>query len=277
MAKDKDKKPGTQLERIRIENQLQSGETSIEENRQRIRRDTTPAFREKLDKCQKWFDREARRSIKARWELGLEIKAVYDDVTDHRGSHYGVHAMEEIGDYFGWDDGVVYASLRLAQQFTEEEIDEICAMKTPGGQPVFYSHLMSIINFEREKRRQLINQAVAESWTAGQLVHVAKEEKEKEERERHRHQDQNNDEKPEKSSKEDGRGRPIGKPKSFDAVAAQMEDFADDFLNRSTLVWDSDEHGLFAKMSQLSTDEYTEEHASTSSRSWTTNCRKWRK
>ena len=193
---------------------------------------------------QDWFDREARYSIKARWDLGVMIKDIHDDVTQHRGNRYGVHAVEQIAQYFGWDQTVIYNSLKLAQQYTEDEIDELCERRMPDGQLLSYSHLMSVITLPREERKKLIDKAVAESWTCTELARVVVKGKE-----------------PARSRTDDKRGRPIGKPKTFDAVLAQMEAFTDDFMNRAIQVWDTDDHSLGAKVADVATDDFTEERA----------------
>ena len=79
----KRKKPGTKLQQIPARTQLRPGEESIEEKRGSIRQDANPDFLEKLDEMQDWFDREARYSIKARWDLGVMIKdkALSDSAT----------------------------------------------------------------------------------------------------------------------------------------------------------------------------------------------------
>ncbi len=177
--------------------------------------------------------------------MAQRIKGIYDDVTEHRGNRYGVGAVEQIRDYFGWDEGVVYAALRLAQRFTQEEIDHLCETKMPNGQPLSYSHLMCLVGIQdREERREMIEKAVAENWTSRDLARAVVHGKE-----------------PVRLKKDEKRGRPIGKPKTFDGEVAQMESFADDFMNRAIQVWDTDDHSLGAKIADFVNDEFTEERA----------------
>ena len=90
----------------------------------------------------------------------------------------------------------------------------------PNGQLLSFSHVMQVLSVvDREKRKELIDQAVAKSWTCDQLAfEIAPELKPK-------------------KPINDGRGRPLAIPRNFDAVLAQMEAFADDFLNRAEKVF----------------------------------------
>ena len=241
----KKKKPGTELAKVETGHQLQPGEESIEEKRASIYQNANPALRKQLDKIQEWFDVDARHSIKVRWELALQIKAIYDDVTEHRGNRYGVHAIDQIRAFFGWDGGVIYSALRIAKQFTQEEIDDLCGKKMPNGQPLSYSHLNSLMGIQdRDKRKELIDKAVEENWTSNDLARAVVQGKE-----------------PARLNKEDRRGRPIGKPRNFDLVLAQMEAFADDFLGRAKEVWTTEQHSLDGKMTDFANDDFTVERA----------------
>jgi hypothetical protein len=217
---------------------------SIEEKRERIYREAPAALQKKIDWLQKWFDKEARDSIKRHYELGQAFKEIHDDATKYQGKTYGIHAVDQIKDYFGWDEGVIYNCMRMVQNFTKEEIDELCAMRMPNGQRLYYSHLLTFLMVaDKVKRRQLIERAVAENWTSRQLVYEAAPELA-----------------PKKPMK-GGRGRPIGIPETFDAVRRQQEQFCDIFLSRAAHVWDTDENGLQAKAADLATADFTEARA----------------
>jgi hypothetical protein len=240
----KRKTPGTQLQTVPAKTELEPWQETMEEHRGQIWQNANGAFREKLSQMQNWFDREARASIKARWELGNLIKEIEDDCVNHQGRRYGIHAIEEISRFFGWDKTVIYNSLRLAKEYAEEEIDELCERRLPDGQLLSYSHLMSVITLRREERKKLIDRAVEESWTSDQLARVVIKGKESG-----------------NSQKDDKRGRPIGKPRTFDLVLAQMEAFADDFMGRAVVVWDSEEHSLDAKARDFAMEDWTPERA----------------
>jgi len=43
-----------------------------------------------------------------------------------------------IKDLFGWDDGVIYHALQVAETFTLEEIESLVQMRSPLGKPLSY-------------------------------------------------------------------------------------------------------------------------------------------
>jgi len=220
------------------------GAETIEEMRARIMQDANPAFRKALEEIQDWHDREARHSILARWDLAQLVKVVFDDVMENRGSKYGVHAIENVCSFFGWDEGVTRNALKLVQQFTKEEIDELCNTQMTNPPPISYSHLLCLMAIpDRGQRKQLIDKAVAENWTSKQLALEVSP-----------------DLKPKKPIT-DRRGRPLAVPRDLDAVLAQMGSFVDDFLNRAEKVWQNERHSLDAKFIDLSTDDITKERA----------------
>src|SRR5262245_42523851 len=79
-----------------------------------------PSLRKEIDKIQKWFDQEARRTIRSHYELAQIVKAIHDDVEEHHGKRYGAHALETVCRYFDWDDSTIHAALRMARVFTAE-------------------------------------------------------------------------------------------------------------------------------------------------------------
>jgi hypothetical protein len=231
MAKQK---PGTQLAH---------GAETIEEKRARILQDATPALRAELDWFQDWFDKEFRHSLLSRRELGNRYKKIYDDTTTGRNT-YGVHAVEQISEYFGWDDGVIYNSMKFARLFTEEEVRHLTELRMPDGRLLSFTHIVQVLSIaDRAKRKELIDQAVAEGWTSKQLAYEISP-----------------DLKPKKPIT-DRRGRPLAIPRDFDAVLSQMESFADDFLNRADKVWQNERHSLDAKFIDLTADDMTKERA----------------
>jgi hypothetical protein len=169
---------------------------------------------------------------------------IYKDVRENRGRIYGTNAMQYICKYFGWNEGVIYNCMRIAEVFTDEEIEAICGMQMPDGKKVYYSHLLALIDVrDRDQRNALIKQTVENSWSAKQLWHEIE---------------------PELKSKKpagDRRGRPVAAPKRFEDVLAQMDAFSDDFLNRAQHVWQHSDHSLSAKLVDLSDDDINEKRA----------------
>ncbi len=207
--------------------------------------ESPPALREKVEWIRGSFADEWRRGLVSRYQVAVVIREIYDDVTDNKGSVYGARAVEAIKKAFGWDDSVVYQALHVADAFTPEQIEAVTQMRLPGGRPLSYSHVVVLSRVEDERRReQFLKQTVKEGWTTRKLtsaVDLAAS--------------------PEPGKPQVRRGRPLAKPRDFDAVLDQQADFAEDFLSRNDQVWSHPEHALSAKVEDLDAADFTPERA----------------
>jgi hypothetical protein len=222
---------------------LEPAAETIKQVRERIYLAANPALRKELDWFQNWFDRGFRDSIKTRWELAQRIKANYDDVIGNRGRRYGLHAVEMIRKYFGWDEGTIFSSIRLASLFDQEEIDVLCELRMPDGQPLSFTYMHPLSAIPRAKRKKMIQKAVAENWTSRDFDRYVFY-----------------DELPAKRGK-GGRGRPIGKTKTFDEVVAQIDAFIEDFMDRAWRVWETEEHSPRGQATKLADKDITPKRA----------------
>ena len=216
-----------------------------DDRRRELYQNAEPALREKLDWIQAWWEREYRHHALSLYELGRQCKVVYDDVSKRRGRRYGAEAVDVIEEYFQLDEGLIYRALRLANAFSEQEIQEATSHPKADGEPVSTRDLLILARVEdRALRKELLAQAIAKAWRAADLAEAVDRAVGKEETE-----------------KPDGRGRPLAKPRNFDDVVRQQEQAAKNFVNRTVHVWERPEHSLLAKAADLATDEYTEERA----------------
>jgi hypothetical protein len=208
-------------------------------------RQSPPALREKIDWIRATIDDEWRRSIVNRYQVAVVIKEVYDDVTEDKGSVYGAKAVEAIKKALGWDDGLIYQALHVADAFTPEQIEAMTQMRLPGGRPLTYSHVVELARVADEGRREkLLKQAVKEGWTTRKLTNAV-----------------DLTTSPEPTNPRERRGRPLAKPKGFDGVLDQQAHFVQDFLNRDEQVWSHPEHCLYAKARSLDAADFTRERA----------------
>jgi hypothetical protein len=117
-------------------------------------------------------------------------------------------------------------------------------MRLPRGNPLTYTHVVELARIEDETRREkILKQAVKEGWTTRKLTKVIQA-------------GPSQQDKP-----EDHRGRPLAKPRDFDAVLDQQASFIKDFLSRNDQVWSHEEHFLSAKVEDLTGDQFTQERA----------------
>ena len=225
--------------------ELQLQREIAQERAEAILDESPPPLRERVAWIRRTFEDDWRRSIVSRYRVAVVVREIYDDVTGNRGSVYGARAVEAIKKAFGWDDGVIYQALHVADAFTPEQIEAITRMRLPGGRPLSYSHVVALACVEDgDRRKKLLDRAVKEGWTSRKLVNAVDQPAT-----------------PQPGNKEDRRGRPLAKPRDFDAALDQQAHFAQDFLNRDEQVWSHPEHSLSAKARDLDTADFTGERA----------------
>jgi hypothetical protein len=216
-----------------------------QERAEAILYESPPPLREKIDWIRRTFEDEWRRSVVSRYQVAVVIREIYDDVTENKGSVYGARAVEAIQQAFGWDDGVIYQALHVADAFTPGQIEEITRMRLPGGRPLSYGHVVSLASVEDgAQREKLLRRAVREGWTARRLANAAAPPAA-----------------PQTAKQEDRRGRPVARPRDFDGVLDQQAHLAEDFLNRNDQVWSHPNHSLSAKADDLDTADFSQERA----------------
>jgi hypothetical protein len=104
--------------------------------------DSPPILREKLEWVRACFQDEWRRSFLIRYQIAVVIRDIYDDVKDNKGKMYGAKAVDAIKKMLGWDDGVIYQAINVANAFTPEEIEKVTQMRLPGGRPLSFGHVV---------------------------------------------------------------------------------------------------------------------------------------
>ena len=130
MAKDKEKKPGTQLEKVQVEHQLQPGEMSIEEKRLRIRREATPALREKLIQHDPAFDPKSPHARTKRIPRMEELDGAVVNIEITRYPRAGTtpigRVLEILGrpGELGVDTEIIIRKHHLPHQFSAEVEEE---------------------------------------------------------------------------------------------------------------------------------------------------------
>lgn len=118
---------------------------TLEDRRSEIRSEASEALLQVLDEIQEWFDGCATNSIMSHWQLGDKVNRVYEEVLARRGGRYGVHAIEDICQYFAWGSGMIHKSMNLAKAYSQSEIEALCAIRMKDGQALFYSHVCALL------------------------------------------------------------------------------------------------------------------------------------
>lgn len=212
-----------------------------DEQRQQIWQEANDNLREVIAGIATWFIHSYRADILRRYQLAELIKKVHDDHMNNREHRYGSYAMEKLKKFFGWEVNTLYQALRLAKAYTREDIEAISKLRLRDGRPISYYHVELLANIDDSQDREaILAKTLEESWSGQDLAF-------------HIHQ------LPGRKSKGDGRGRPLATPRNLDDVIKQQTRSADDFLNRSTQVWDQTEHGLLAKVYDCACDDLTPE------------------
>src|SRR5262249_45846983 len=87
----------------------------------RILERMTSACRTKLKYFENWLRREVDRTLRSRYELGLQVKELYEDEEKNGGKLYGKNAIGRICKLLRWDDGVIRLALRFVRTFTPDD------------------------------------------------------------------------------------------------------------------------------------------------------------
>jgi hypothetical protein len=207
--------------------------------REKILKTMTPACRKKLKYFENWFRKEMDHTLRSRYELGLVAKELYEDESQG-GKLYGKNAIGRIGTILHWDDGLIRLALRFVQRYTPEDLERLCGIVLPTGEPLTWSHARALVQVEDATRREeLLDRTVAEGWTCNELAREIKALKER--------------------TSSDGRGRPPRLPKDFDGAVAQQQQSAEEWDRRYSKVWGAQDRSLLAQAAKLPPEEVTDE------------------
>jgi len=208
--------------------------------RTRIVEKMTPACREKLDFFEHWIRRQCDHMLRSRYELGKAALELLEDEQKNGGKLYGKNAIGRICKVLQWDDGLIRLSMRFARNYSEADLERLCALVMPSGETLTWSHLRCLLTISEAKQRQdLLDLAVRESWSCTELAHQVKyldEDKEP-----------------------DSRGRPPTKPKDFDSAVKQQLEHAGQWDRRHSRVWGQQDTSLVAQATKLAPEEVTKE------------------
>jgi hypothetical protein len=211
--------------------------------RARILEKMNSACREKYEYIRTWFSREMDHMLRSRYELGLHVQELYEDERKNAGKVYGRNAVGRICKLLEWDDGVIRAALRFVKTFSPDDLDRICALVLPTGEPLTCSHIRTLLHVDDAKsRRALLDRTVEEGWTCTELAWQIKI---------------SND-----GRTVDGRGRPPKTPKDFDGAVAQQQESAEKWERQYIRVWAVPDRSLVAQAAKLPAEEVTEKRLS---------------
>ncbi len=204
--------------------------------RKKILASMTPALRDKLAFFESWLFREVGHVLRNRYELGQQVLELYNDEKQNGAKLYGKNAIGRICKILRWDDGTIRMALRFAQTFTQQDVDRICSLVLPGGAPVTWSHIRTLLAVSnRESRIELLDKTVANGWTSMELA---------EEIVRNRPRAGN-----------DERGRPPKHPNDFDSSLAQIQLFTKKWDRQYSRVWSNKEHSLSTNAADMPADK----------------------
>jgi hypothetical protein len=207
--------------------------------REKILNNMTPTCRKKLEDFDNWLRTEVNHTLRRRYELGLQVKELYEDETKG-GKLYGKNAIGRICKVLHWDDGVIRSALRFVLTYSQEDLESMCSLTLLTGEPLTWSHVRALMVVEDAKKRQaLLDRTVAEGWTCTELAQEIK-----------RLMDR---------PAGDGRGRPPRLPKDFDGAVAQQQQSAEEWDRRYSKVWAKSDRSLVAQAAKLPPEEVTEE------------------
>src|ERR1700722_14080198 len=204
--------------------------------RERILKSMTPECRKKLEYINTRLRTEVSHNLRSRYELGLQVKELYEDERKNGGKIYGKNAINKICKLLDWDDGLIRMALRFVQQFSRDDLEYLCKIRLPSGDPLTWSHVRCLVSVDDKKlRKELLDKTLAEGLTCMDLAHELK-----------RLSDH---------TANDGRGRPLRMPKDFDSSLAQQQHLSEDWDKRYTKVWAKQDRTLEAQAAKLALEE----------------------
>jgi hypothetical protein len=207
--------------------------------REKILQKMNPACRTKLDYIESWLRKEMDHTLRSRYDLGLQVKELYDDERTNKGKVYGRNAIGRICKLLHWDDGLLRMTLRFVHAYSPEDLERLCSAVLPNGQPLTWSHVRALVPLEAAHRQELLDRTMAEGWTCHELAHEIK----------HFGEDRPGD----------GRGRPPRLPKDFDGAVAQQQESAKRWDRLYDRVWGKQDQSLVTQAAKLAEEEVTEE------------------
>jgi hypothetical protein len=212
--------------------------TPAEEADERRLNHIPPALRERIDEIKGWLTNESRRSLLAHYHLGRIVREVYDDDEKYWvDQRYGQMSMRKLCHALPLSASLLYEALRVAQVFTEEEVDRLAQVQTTSGRLLSWTHLHLLATLGEDRRDGMLARVVREDLTADQLAAEIRRQ----------------------VGKANGRGRKPVPPRNLGGVIDQQAACADRFLERAPL-W-ADEHSLLERVQSLPREGHTEEMA----------------
>ena len=143
--------------------------------RTEIHQAMTPACREKLQYFETWLRKEVNHTLRSRYELGLHVHELYEDEKKNKGKLYGKNAIGRICKLLSWDDGIIRLALRFVQRYTPDDLERICTIVMPDGEPLTWSHVRALIPIDdNARRKELLERTVAEGWNCTELAQEIK-------------------------------------------------------------------------------------------------------
>jgi len=203
-----------------------------EEQRRKILDSMTPACRAKLDYFENWLRMEVKHVLQSRYELGLVALELVEDEKKNGGKLYGKNAIGRIGKVLRWDDGLIRLALRFVRAFSREQVEQLCTLVLPNGDPLTWSHVRCLLGVkEREQRKELLERTVQEGWSCTQLAEQIVE----------------------------GQPRPVRPPINFDSAIKKQLTSAEQWDRQHTKVWSRPDTSLVSQAARLPADGVTQE------------------
>lgn len=157
--------------------------------------------------------------VDSRYKIGERVKQLRDDYAK-AGREYGESIMKNLSQVLGLGDGELYFTLRLVEQFNQEEVAKICKLRTTTGRSITLAHLRVMVQYPEASHEEWLKQVVDNDWTSSELYEELKEKY-----------------KSKKGAKQETRGRSLAAPKTLMACIRQQSAATKNWLKRFCKVW----------------------------------------
>tara|TARA_Y100001938_G_scaffold136815_1_gene200177 strand:+ start:34651 stop:35718 length:1068 start_codon:yes stop_codon:yes gene_type:complete len=172
------------------------------------------------------------KDMRVRVSVDQEVKAG-DPLTT--GSKYGTGAMRLLGEAWSADVSMLYKSRAFAEAYTEEELEDLCNMRSKSGYMLGWAHVIALLSVPATTRVQLQEQVIEEDMTAKDLGTLIKK----------------------IFGKRRAGGPTLIRPKTLQGNITQMQTHSDRWMRSNTDVWNTEDFALFQQISDIPPEEVT--------------------
>ena len=124
---------------------------AVVKEKKRLLDKMSPELREVAEQLDRSACKSALGVLKLCYQDGLRLKTVHRDT-----AKYGARSIELLAAYRGVSPQTLYLNIRLVDNWTEEEIEELCERSHDASQQITKSHLFVLCQLDSPEQREVL-------------------------------------------------------------------------------------------------------------------------